>query len=212
MATELDIVNSAVVLAGLEPITAVNQPGKTARIVAIRYPMVRDALLREYRWNFTLARVRLTSDGLDTFGIARTFVLPADNARVVAVYDDRVAPAFFATDYRNYTDGRLPWKVEGEHLLANAPTCALIYQRRSVPVGQWDATFNDLLVKRLAAELALAVNGDAGRAAQLTGAASAALLVARRSNAFETTPEIVVASEWTDTRLVGTGIPWVRVP
>lgn len=212
MATELDIVNTAAIRAGLDPLTSLTQPGKTARVASISFPMLRDALLREYRWNFTVTRVMLSADGEDAFQSTRTFLLPADNARVIAVFDLRYGSTLSAQNYRNYTDGRLAWKVEGGKLLAPAGQVALIYQRRTVPVGEWDATFNEVLACRLSADLALACSGDEGKHDRLRLRARDALLTARRSNAFETTPEVVVASEWVDSRFTGAPYPFVQVP
>lgn len=201
MASELDIVNLGCARARLEPLSSLTgQSGKTARVVAISYPMMRDALMRKYRWNFTITRVILAPDTGYTlaFGGVQAFALPADCARVIGIWGDGRG----VYTNVNYTDGPT-WKLEGRHILTWDSVCRLIYQRKNVPVGDWDACFNDVLAWMLARELSISVGQDDSHAKDCEAMQRDALRTARTSNAFETTPEVTVASEWLDARLSG---------
>lgn len=114
-----------------------------AKILAERYPDIRDALLRSYKWNFIKTREVLTEDATPPkFGFAHRYRKPADCLKVWYVEGE--------TDY--------PWKLEGDYIVTDikAPL-RIIYARREPDASKFDPVFRQILEMDLAIAVSPAI-------------------------------------------------------
>lgn len=195
VSTEVQIVNLALGRVGEARIVGFDDGTKAASVAAETYPIRRDGLLRRHRWNFAKARVTLAplNEALP-FGTGRLYQKPGDLLAVIGAW------ASGWGDDRNYTGASDALLVEGTRLVWPADRLNLVYVRRVENVGLMDPLFVDVLAWELAVDFATAVANDGEKAMLATQKANAALLDARRANAVETTPEVLVASDWLDAR------------
>lgn len=195
LGSEVQIINLALGRIGNAPIVGLTDPTKAAKVAAETFPIRRDALLRKHRWNFAKTRVVLAPlADLPPFGGARYYAKPGDLLAVIGAWEHGWG------DDRNTTGSREALTVEGTRLVWPFRNLNLFYTRRVENVGEMDALFVDVLAWELAADLAMALANDAEKSQLAAGMAGRALLDARRANALETAPEMLVASEWLDGR------------
>lgn len=196
MATSvLDIINSALIKIGENEITDPLEASDPADKTRALYPILRDKLLRMYRWNFAMDREELAADATQPkFGFRNQFTIPANVVRVVGLYDE-------FQPKQNYTTNDEPWKVERGKILTDldAPLRVFVI-RRITTVAEMDATFTEALAWLLALNVAyvLSLGSDLVKNAQ-TGLEKA-MNDARLSDAIEGWPERQVVSEWVDSR------------
>ena len=62
MASETEIANAALDKLGEPPLTSFDDESRGARLAKRTYADLRDALLREYPWNFAMHRAELAAD------------------------------------------------------------------------------------------------------------------------------------------------------
>jgi len=204
---DLAITNMALGLIHESPILSMDSEGKAARAARTHYPILRNSMLRTYRWNMGIKRVRLaaSTDDLPDDGVwSYKYVLPNDCMSVIGV----VAPTDVA-DRVNYTGGDVRYKVESYHLFTEIDPCDITYN--GIPAEYEDA-FKVALASRLAMDLAPAIANSAGKYQIARRQYDMAIKDAKRANAMETTPEVVMAPEWIDSRRGGYGRPPWRQP
>lgn len=138
MATELGIVNSALIKLGVEIISAL--PGNTRQgaVANEQYAKIRDELLYEHPWNFALKRAALTAT-LTTppFEFSYEYNLPNDCLRVWATQ--------FEQDF---------YQVEGNKLYSNYSDLKIRYISKVTDPDLFSPQFCELLSLKLAADLA----------------------------------------------------------
>jgi len=197
--SEVDIVNSALIKVGEETISSLDDSSRQAVAAKREYPLMRDGLIRSYRWNFAVERVSLAPDGTaPPFGFENRFRLPTDCLAVIGLYD---ADASSATRLdRNYTGNDEPWKVEGRFIHADGTELKIFYLKQVTNVGDFDPLFAECLSWRLAADLAYFLSTGLQQAQRAEEGFFRALRQARIADAFEGTPEVVFASDWLDAR------------
>lgn len=202
MATsETEIVNSALIKIGEATITSLSDERTQAQVAARQYPLKRQELLRSYRWNFSMSRANLAPEAEEPpFGFSAKFLQPNDCLRVIGVYDEGQLN-------RNYTGGGVTWKVEGPYILANADTLPIFYLRDERNPLRFDALFAETLSWFLAYDLAYKLSTGPSMVEQAYQGYQEALRQARLADAVETTPEILRASEWLESRIEGGGGP-----
>lgn len=206
---DLAITNMALGLIHESPIGSMDDAGKAARAARTHYPILRGSLLRRHRWNMALRRVRLAlsedaqaSDGVWPY----TYVLPVDCLNVTAVVDAT------STDKRvNYTGGSIRYKVEGYRLLTEVNPCDIVYH--GIP-DEYEDCFKVALAAELAIHLALSIANSAGKVQIARQLARDYIRDARIANAIETTPEVIMAPEFIDSRIRGSlpYPPWTVIP
>lgn len=196
MAGPVEVANVALGMIGEAPITSFGDDLDTARSVNLRFPSVRDAVLRAHYWNFAKARTELAQLASNPpFGYDRQFQLPADWLRMVAVNPDRHGPSVRAPDY----------KIEGLKLLLNgAEKAEIIYIRRETVINNWDALATEAFAARLASELAISVTQNRTLAEQLFRQYEMKLAEARSADAMDEPAQQIESDEWVASRLHGT--------
>src|SRR6266704_7210343 len=86
MASEVDIVNLAMVQLGQSRITTMLDTSKAAKSANAIFALERDRELRSHIWNFAVKRVQLAASTVrPAFGFQSQYPLPADYLRAIAV-------------------------------------------------------------------------------------------------------------------------------
>ncbi len=139
MAADIDVINAALSKLGERVIAAITDSVPAARLATRTYDDIRDALLREYPWNFATQRESLAVDAaVPDWGYAYTYVLPASCLRLIEI--------------SNAADA--DWRNEGGNIITDITTPLKIRFVGTVTVDDMDATFREALAARCAMEWA----------------------------------------------------------
>lgn len=189
MATDVTIVNAALIRLGETTITALADDLKPARLANEIYADVRDAVTRAHPWNFALARAELAANAnAPTWGYAYAYDLPVEPdhcLRVLTVDGER--------------DGR--WTIEGRQIVSNLPSpIRILYLRRISEPDDTDPLFREALSARLARELAEPLGKSTSLQQAMGNLYEAKLREARSADGQEGTPEILSADTWLTAR------------
>lgn len=184
MTSIVAICNAALIRIGAEPISALDEPSKAARLCNSRYADLRDEVLRDHPWNFALHRTSLAALAeMPAFGYARRFQLPADCLRVLSMADK---------------DAR--FQIEGRSLLTDEADAKILYVRRVEDPNAFDPLFANALSLRLAAELAYAITNSTTLIEAMWGLYQRAAQRARTADAQEGSLPVLDADAWIGTR------------
>lgn len=174
MNSKTEIASAALVEVGAAPITDLDADTTTnGDIVRRWYTHTRDSMLRQYTWNFALARQSLSRDvtGPD-FEFTYSFSLPTDP------YCLRVLEMYNSTS---------EWKVEGRKLLTDDEAVNLKYISRVSNPVEFDELFTDALVFRIASNIAVPIKRDKTLARSLLEIAELKTQAARTHDSQEGT-------------------------
>ena len=186
----VELANVALGMIGEDPINSFQDDLDTARAVSLRFPTVRDAVLRDHFWNFAKARRQLASlSQAPDFGYDHQFQLPADFIRMI-----RVQPS---DDHYSHEPR---YVIEGTKLLADSNPIRIVYVRRESDTTKWDSLATEALAARLASELAISVTQSSQLQEQLFNVAMEKLAQARSIDAMDEPADIIDASSWVDSR------------
>ena len=172
MASEVDIINSALNMIGATNITSRTEDSKAARVTNQRYDFVRDAVFRAHPWHCLVKRRELAADTTDpVMEFDNAYQLPADCLRVLRdQYHDTV------------------FRVEGRRIVTDESTIKIIYIARITDPNEYDALLMECISARLAAACAFALTASRTLAADMFALYEAKLSEARFINAGEGTP------------------------
>lgn len=141
-ASDLEIINQALVMLGANPIASLDEGTKQATAAAVFYPLSRDEVLRAHPWNFAIKRVHLSP--LTTppaYGYSAAFQLPSDWLRTLEVSADE-------------------FNHEGGQILCNASGIDLRYVFRNTAVTTYDSLCVAAISCNLSAKLAVPITGS----------------------------------------------------
>jgi hypothetical protein len=143
MASEVDIINSALNMVGASNIIARTEDSKSARVTNQRYDYIRDSVLRAHPWNCAVTLVKLTSD-TDTpaWGFSNQFSLPTDP------YCLRV----LGLDYLD-----IDFTVRGRKIHCDESSINLRYIARITDPNEYDQLLIEAIAARLAADTSFAL-------------------------------------------------------
>lgn len=114
---------------------------KNARVIRDMYDNVRDAILAEYPWNFSLKRAQLAKHSVaPSWGFSNAFTLPSD---FLALCEIRNNP-----DYRIELDNDNSLAI----LTNEGAPLYILYIQRVTDVGRFPALFVEAFAARLALE------------------------------------------------------------
>ena len=143
MASEVDIINSALNMLGASNIISRGEDSKSARITNQRYDYVRDAVLRAHPWNCAIKRTTLAADSDSApFGFSNQFTLPTD-------------PYCLRVLHLEYLD--VDFRVEGRKIQCDEDTLNLIYIARVMDPNEYDQSLVEAIAARLAADTSYAL-------------------------------------------------------
>lgn len=189
MASEVDIYNRALSSIGAARVSSTTEKTRNARACTGAYAIVRDALLREYRWAFAVKRASLPAlAGAPVHGPEYAFQLPADYLRLLPP-DSESTPGI---------DDRA---IEGQTIVSDsAGPLEIIYIAKITQTANYNASF----VKALAADLAVAVAREVTGSTQVKESVKedrdSAIREARRTGAIERRPQIPREDPWLKAR------------
>lgn len=184
--SEVSICNGGLIELGEETITALTDELKAARLCNKRYEPLRDAVLREAKWNFALERAQLAKlTSTPSFGFSNEFQLPTDCLRVLK------------------TDDKLDtYKIEGRKILSNASSMKIQYIKRVTDPAQFDSMFAEALSARIAVALAIPLTDSDSRLASMKALYDERIADARGTDAQENgSIEVYEADEWLNSRI-----------
>lgn len=171
-------------------IVTLDEDTEAARACQLRYPYVRDAVLRAYDWNFAAARKELAKNATaPAFEFANAYDLPPDCLLVREVWQG------------NAED----WRIEGRQILTDMGDPIYIkYTRRVVEVPLFDPLFTEAVAQRLGSDICVQLTESVSRAQGLWEVYMAKLIEARRRDAQEGQPDSPPRDTWLDSREHGT--------
>jgi len=138
MPSEVDICNLSLQRLGAKTITALTDDSTAARECNRAYSHARDSELRSHPWNFARSRASLAADSATpAFGYAAQYTLPADFLRLLPTRDQQ------------------DLQIEnGKILTDDGAPLQIVYIKREDDPNKFDQLFVDLLVARIARDLA----------------------------------------------------------
>lgn len=191
MATQLSICNSALMRLGAEPITALIDNNKRAKLCNAHYTDIKQKLLYEHPWKFAIKRVSLTAEvTVPVFGFDNEFALPADYLR-----------AIFEVNGDHVDQTPHEWQREGNLILANDDTIFLRYIA-DVAESLFSPSFAEALAFQIAYELSYSLVQSTTYREQLLGETRLALQAARSHSAQEGTPQRITDDEFINIRMI----------
>jgi hypothetical protein len=177
-ATETTVCNQALSKLGARRIIGLDEESPEARACQLSYAETRDEVLRHHRWNFSIRRAELTPLAeAPLYGWEFQYTLPVDCLRLL--------------DVNGWEVGSRPdaWEVEGRKLLTNESPTKIRYIAQITDCNLFDAIFVEALALKLAAKIALPINGSGEMAEQLLMEYEKVVgSRARRTDAFEGRP------------------------
>lgn len=199
MASQVEIVNRAIIKLGGETITSLADNKKSARVFSSLWDTVRKAELSRTYWNFATQRASLPAlaDAPD-WGFAYAYQLPTDYLKLMQVNDIFVAPGL--ADYRQYDDS--PYAIEGQSIFTDfgAPL-KIRYVKDITDTGLFHDLFVEALASKLAYEACYSVTQSREGQRQASDDYNKALKEARLSNAVERPPVGLPDDSWVLGRL-----------
>ena len=191
MAADIDIINAGLSKLGEQAILAVTDPSPPGRLANRTYADIRDALLREFPWNFATKRASLAADPVaPEWGFTTKYNLPGDCLRLVEI--------------NNLGDD--DWRNEGRTIVTNKEAPLEIIYVGSAAVDVMDATFREALAARLAMEWAEPLSQTSSVVAAMSTLYRNKLRVARVADGQEDSTREVVAASFIESRFHGSGI------
>lgn len=185
MATLLEIFNTALLRAGVQPLVSVEDDSKIRRDCELFYKERRRGLLRQYRWRFAIRRVQLAPvEGAPAFGFARLMRLPADCVTVIAASPD------FESGRELLTDAPATYRVEGDNLLTDYDAMYVLYVADVTNTTEFDPLFVETLSFFMAGDLSFSISNDREQASTCYAEARESLRRARLAGAIEQPAEI----------------------
>ena len=196
MASEVDIINSAMNMIGASNIIARDEDSKAARVSNQRYASIRDAVLRAHPWNCAVTRRSLAPDSESpAFDWDYQFTLPAD-------------PYCLRVLRLDYLD--IEFRVEGRKIVSNESSINLIYIARVTDPNEYDTLLQESIAARLAADVSFTLSQSTSLTQNMFNLYESKLKEARFVDATEGTPGAVLgvaasgalqADYFTDARL-----------
>lgn len=180
MASDVSICSAALSLLGDKPIASLTEPNRTAATLCANiYPLAREDVLRSHPWNCLGARVILSPlSAAPPFEWGYQFTKPGDLLRVITVgYDGQ------PEEYR----------FEGGLILARSSVLRLHYLANKAE-GFWDSMLVDVMVKRMAKDLAYPITKSASLAEGMAQNYEIALRRAKSVDGQENPPEDFIDS------------------
>ena len=183
MATsKTDLANQALSRLGEPRISDYGENSPNAVTIRLHYDTVRESLLRMHPWNFAVKRAELTALSDDpTFGVDNQYQLPADYIRLNSLNGIEAKSCL-----DNFT-------IEGKALLTDSTTAKITYIYDVTDVSLFDPVFREVLICRLAAEIALDVSHSESKRNAMLGMADTLMGEATFQDSSETDPKTLSA-------------------
>ena len=191
MASEIEIVNRALIKLGEKTILSLDDDSKPARIMKALYAPTRDYVLRTHPWNFAIKRVELARNTADpVYDYAYSYKLPSDCLRVLI-------PSRDVWEYG----------IEGRNLVSDYSDAYVKYIARITDPNTFDPSFMESLSCKIAAEGAVALTDNDARHKAMVQLYTLSISDAKSVNAMEGGPKWIQSEEWMESRYQGVAGP-----
>ena len=207
MASEVDIANRALSMLGENRIINLSDNNKPARAMNARYELLRDALLNDYPWRFSVKRVQLAASiSVPDWGFSTIYPLPSDDIKTIKVGGSVINSEAIGVMYEatGYAAEEAPYEIiEGEiHTNLSAPL-DYEYIARITDAGKFNPLFVEALASWLAADAAEELTQSDRKQARAEKKFREIIRTAKRNNALMRPPRRLAANRWTRSRVVG---------
>jgi hypothetical protein len=140
LAGQLQIINVALSRIGANELTSLTQGTTEQKLAVNMWDIARRSSLRDHTWNFAIQDVELNQiSGYSGFEFQYAYQLPSDCVRLLQVYGNPI------------------YKVQGRKILTDQSIAKIKYVKDVVDSSEWDASFDDVMAQRLAADMAYAL-------------------------------------------------------
>jgi hypothetical protein len=190
--SKTELFNLALTELGQDRCISPDDDTERVRALKANFDFVRDAVMSEHPWRFSLLRTTLPAlAAAPAFGWARQFELPETCLKLVQVGDDWV---FYSAQHRTF-------QLEGSNILTDEEAPLQVrYVQRVENIGLWPALFSMAVAYRLASLVAKKVTGSNTEAERVRGLYELQIRTAKRHNAIERPPEEHIDGSWLDAR------------
>lgn len=180
MATSsIEIVNYSLSLIGQKAITSFDDGSRASNEANLKYPLVRDMLLRQHEYSFATKRLKLVKDAVQpAFGYTEQFIMPMSDFIRALSFTERA-------QNRGTYDHPGRFEIEGDRLLTDHSEVFLRYTFRNENVTQYPADFVSALAATLAMEYSFAITGSQAVFANLAALADRYIRRARSTDSKE---------------------------
>lgn len=180
------ICNRALDFLGADPIMALTDNSKPARLMNRNFALVRDAVLRAYPWHCATARASLPAlSAAPQWGYTKQYQVPTDFLRMLRID----------------IEGEFDYRVEGRAILTDlSAPLNILYTARITDPALFDPLLADAIAARLAADLCYTITGSSQGQSNVQGIYRTILAEARAADAQEGTPYNIEARDWLDAR------------
>lgn len=199
MASQVEIVNRALIKIGGNTISSMSDSTKSAQVMSGLWETVRKSELSKRYWNFSIARVQLAKLATaPSWGFANSYQLPVDFLKIMQVSDIYIAPS--QSDYTAGDDS--PYAIESGTISTDfGDPLKIRYIKDVTDTGLFDTLFNEVLASKLAYEACYSIN----QSGQGTDRAMNDYIIAVRhaalSNAVSRPPQSIPDDSWILSRL-----------
>jgi hypothetical protein len=171
---------------GQEGINSFDDGTKRSILCKYFYPIIRDAVLRAYPWNFAITRQELAEEETSPlYGYSYSYALPTDPYCLRALEMEETEGTF---------------KIEGRHLFTDEGSVKLKYIARIINAGLYDSLFREALIARLAATLAYPITRTTSVSRDMWALYEAKLREARTMSGMEGTIDQYESDDLTTVR------------
>jgi hypothetical protein len=151
--TDLEVVNRALTLIGVEPIGTLSDNTKAARTMNALLPECKKVVLNEYPWSFATRIEELAAaGGTPPAGYSYLYAYPTGALNVTRVYS--------GTDFKGVAEFRVLGNGSSNVIAANVAGGKVEYTADVEDVGTWPRQIAECLCTRLASDAATALTGS----------------------------------------------------
>lgn len=178
--SETDIYNRALTKIGSELITSTSQNVERARVMDSLYTPIRDRLLRESQWNFSITRTTLSVDGTaPDWGFGSRFALPTDFISMIS------------------TNNNTRFQIEGNFIASDEENSLEIkYVARVTDTSRYDPYFVDALASLMAYEASEKLSQSNTKKSMLFNEYQDSVIRAKRQDGIEDDPVEWIEDDW----------------
>ena len=194
MASQVEIVNRALIKLGSSVISSLGDNSKQARVMSTMWDTVRRAELRRAFWQFALVRTSLPANAAAPgWGYGYAYQLPSDFLRLMQVNDYFAVPSM--SDYREGDDSL--YSIEGGQIFTDLGAPLKVrYVRDVTDPGAFDALFVETFASALAYESCEAITQSNQKRELAADDRKMALREAVRTGAIEKPPQGLPDDGW----------------
>lgn len=189
MATQIDVINRALIELGKDPITSIDDNSDAARVMRALWATVLDSTLSLSNWGFAGAVAQLATNGEDTldFRYANKYPLPGEFVKLRRILPEDCS-----------------YRLTGDAIFTDAGAPLVIsYTQRVVAINRWPALVTEVFSARLAVAAALKLTGSRSMRKSMVDWMETQLSEARHVHSHEHSQETFLMDQWLEARRQG---------